>query len=378
MYCIAPELQNWVRGGNDNTEDLVKAWGEGEPYIYSRNDITSDSTKRFSFRPLPIATSLANENARLKELGEELERRLLNVWTESNVKLNEKVKERKASCVALPDEVIYKGGLAKAKEIQEAYKEMIRKNYGHTGEDTLLTPAIKNPGALYMARAIPSKFTISNTLVDAWHELTFGVTQFYAHDRLMLGDKPFNKRLLGTPADNYMAWVIGGDIFVFASLRVKDIGKVLLDLVPLRTFEGDGLRMGAGREESVTLDQIVDRLQLKGIERSKSQVKDIVNKMVMSTYIKTDGRDNYWKSRDYSGEFTHALNWAELTDACAKIVKEHYPEGAKDYIRRFCEDPECRHPLTGEKIKLLDLTPESAADLKKRDSGKATLDLGAL
>jgi hypothetical protein len=376
QYVIAPELQNWVRGNNDNNEDLIKAWGEGEPYIYARNDITTNSTIKLCLRAQAIATSVANENPRLKDLGEELERRLLNVWTESSVDLNRRVKKRKAECAAFPDELIYKGGLAKARDIKEVYQDIMVKGYG-VG-DNLLTTKMKNPGAVYMADAIPSKFTISNTLVDAWHELVYAVTQFYNEDRLMDGDKPFNKKMLSTPADNYMAWVIGGEIFTFASLRVKDIGKILLDLMPLNTFSGGmGLRTSSDGKETITLDEIVDLLQLKGIERSKSQVKETVNKMVMATYIKSDGKDAYWKTRDYSGEFTHAIDWRAMSEACVAVAKEHYPGIAHDYIRLHCEDPVCRHPITGEKIRLFDIDPE--VEVKKGKAGtRKAINLGVL
>lgn len=367
-HCIIPELE--FIASSDRNYDVVKVWTEGEVYPYTKAANFGKSTDRIVLRPLPILTSLANENKRMpvKDLGEEMERRFLPLYTESNREMNVKIHNRKAEIEALPRNKINLHG-EKEKELSE---HMLRGSMLFYGNGELM-PIIRNPSAPFMAKAIPKRFTVSNTFVDYWHEIVKAVTTFYSvprenengvlwneMSRKVYGAKSTEKYIMATPADNYLAWLLGGESIVFASLRLKDLGKVLMSVVPNNK---DGY-------DAKSIDDIVDDMAQMGYERSKNQIKDLLMQLEWATYIKSDGERNYWKTKEYSDEFQYAIDWKGCIEFTKKWVKEEYPEISSDYIHEFCEDPKCKDPFTGNTINILDLETVVTEKPKKEEDKK--------
>lgn len=360
-HCIIPELEFVV--GKPHNEDILKLWTEGESYNYQRAVQFGRKSEKLRLEPLPILTSLANENARLKDLGEEMERRFMPFYTESSRQMTTEIHERKADIEALPDSCLYKIGGNRLRELREHIVNIIE-----LGFDTLSGPKIKNPCAPFMQHMIPKRFTISNTYIGYWHKLVRGVTAFYHEDRFTYVNNG-NTTVFSSPADNFLAWSLGGEAVVYASLRLRDMGKILMDAVPQLDYCYDGdMAVSADAKQ---LDEIVDEMYGMGYERPKSQIKELMMKLEWAGYIKSDGNGRYWKTMDWSDEFRIGVDWEKCIEATKELMLEYYPQIAKEYNALYCEDPRCSSPVptsereAGYEISILDLDAPVEETAKK-------------
>lgn len=365
-HCIIPELENIVN--KPMNEDIVKAWTEGAKFTYRRAQMIGkeSQTKDIVLKPLPVLTSLANENQRLRELGEEMERRLMPFYTQSDAELNRLVHTRKAEIEAFPDEELFVPGSNKIAELREHFTKVRAMDFDGMGG-----PKIKNPSAPYLATRIPARFTVSNTYIGYWHEIVKAVTSFYYPERMAI-PMGSGEAFLATPGDNFLAWTVGGEAVVNASLRLRDLGRVLMDVVPVLETGYDSLAISA---EAMPLSDLVTELSARGYERSRGQIKELLMRLVMANYVQCDDRDRYWKMKDYSGEMHTGVDWKSCVESTKELIKEKYPKVAKDYIAAFCDDPVVIHPFTGVKVRVLDsnvsdLRLESAKKKKKIDITK--------
>jgi hypothetical protein len=214
---------------------------------------------------------------------------------------------------------------------------------------------IKNPCAPYMSKVVPKRFTISNTYIDYWFDMVKSIAIFY-HPQRPIYERRAAKYLMAAPVDNYLAWHIGGQAIVDASLRLRDLGHVLMKIIPTLEYRyGGELSVSA---DAVSLDRIVDEISNKGYERSKPQIKELLMRLVMANYVKVDDKDRYWKTQNYGDEFVTGINWQECINETKKVVSDLYPEIASDYISQYCDDPVFVDPFTGKKMRLLDVTSE--------------------
>jgi len=357
-HCAIPELEFVLT--TDRGFDIVKMWTEGEPYPYERATEFGRRSTKLVLRPLPILTSVANESPRLKDLAEEMERRFLPLFTESSREMNERIHRRKAEIEAYPDARLFLDGVQRYDTLHHHIEDVMEKDFGglrassHPMELVEDRPLIgvKNPCAPYMVGIVPKRFTISNTYIDYWHEMVKAITAFYYPQRPIY-DVGTEKYLMATPTDNYLAWLVGGQVIVDASLRLRDLGHVLMGIVPTLDYKYGGDMLDEGAK---SLDRIVDEISAKGYERSRSQIKELLLRLVMANYVKMDDKDRYWKTHEYGDEFVANFNWQDCLDETKKLMRETYPAVASDYISMYCEDPVCVHPFTGEKIRILDTT----------------------
>jgi hypothetical protein len=347
-HCAIPELENMV--DQPHIEDMMKRWLEGRKYTYSRSAEFGKSTDKIALDALPIICTLANENQRLQELGEEIERRFLPFYTESCTDTNRRVHESKAEQEARPPHLRYTGGMAKMKDLQDHIQAIWAWKVDH---QCMLTTV--NPCAPFMSTHLPKRFTVSNTYIGNWHKAVHAVAAWDFEKREVLAAPNEQEYIMATPVDNYVAWSLIGKSIVYASLRLRDMGDVLMNAVP-----------NGEEADAATFDEVYDKVIDQGYERSQKQIKALLSQLVMAGYVKPTERElRFYKTRDYSAEMSTAIDWRAMVESAKTKAHEYAPDIAKDYVRAYCEDPVAVHPLTGAKVKLLDLREEAPPPTKK-------------
>jgi len=358
-HCVVPELQNAI-AGNETVESMIKLWTENEVFSYDRAEKFGRVTKKYILSPLPILTSIASENKHLERLGEEMERRFLPFYTVSNKEINEQVHKSKAKARSKVDEDLL--------SMTEHDKEDLR--YHMKMASKIINP-IKNPCAEFMQKMIPNNYVISNSQIDYWFDIVEAVTKFYYQNRPVFKTGRSKKEyLLSTPADNYIAWEIGGSATVLASMNIPDLGREVMDILPLRDDTTEDV--------AINLNEIIDGLSLKGIERTRKQLIGIMKSLESVSYAKRSetfkGRENFYRTKDYN--FVTAINWTKCIEETIKVIKQDHPEIAERYISEYCSNPIVPHPFTNEKIKILDIpyNKQEEEERRKRRTGKVNLD----
>jgi energy-coupling factor transporter ATP-binding protein EcfA2 len=344
-HCVVPELQNAV--ANERVEAIIKLWTEGEAYHYVRGANAGTINREITLKPLPILTSIATENKYTQMLGEEMERRFMPFYTIAKGELNKQIHQTKADSWAKCDEDLI--------NMTDSDKTDLRL---HLQQSANLKDKVKNPSALYMKDSIPSGYVVSNSMIEYWFELVAAVSKFYHTERMFyVSPKGRQSYLLCTPADNWTAWKLGGAAIVFASMNVPDLGREIIEMLPMRDMNC----LDAGE----TLNEVVDELQGLGIERTKKQVQQIMKALESVNYAKRDDyqHEKFYRTKSY--DFSISVNWPECIEATKKAIKELYPEIAKNYIHEFCSDPTVIDPFTDKKIKLMDV-PYEKPDIPKQ------------
>lgn len=333
-HCVVPELQNAI--SNERLEAIIKLWAEGETYQYMRADNGGRISREINLKPLPILTSIATENKYTESLGEEMERRFFPFYTIANKELNKKIHESKAISRARCDEELITMSQDEKADLRGHFQDVMQKKH-----------KVKNPTSVYMETAIPNNYVVSNSMIDYWFDLVEAITLFHYTDRPTYSHTGGSRYIVSTPDDNWYAWKLGGKAIVLASMNIPDMGREIIEILPLR----DSITPNAGIE----INDIVDELQRLGIERTKRQIQQILKALESVNYAKRDTHDKefYYRTKDY--HFETSINWVEAIAATKKAIKEGQPEIAKDYIKNYCDDPVVYDPFTDEKIKLLDI-----------------------
>jgi len=360
-HCVIPELE-YITNSQINI-NILKSWTEGEQYKYAKSESFGRETAITALKPLPILTALANENKELSALGEEMERRFLPIFTESSREMNKLVQQKKAEIEAYPEEHFITTNSTRINELRSHLNRVFAIGFGNN----VLSPGIKNPSAPYFVlnEIIPSRFTIAHTYIDYWHDIVHAITSFYYKDRMIIGDN--EKFLISTPGDNFLAWMIGGNIIVEACLRLKDMGRVLMNTVPTipNCVDGDSLEA----RDAIKIDGIMEILESNGFVRSKQQIEHLLAETETCGYVKSHefGRNKrYWKTKDYM-KLENEVNWNDVIDFTAGVVKKYYPDIAKEYISENCDDPWVWSPFEeGKKIKLRDIKIEKEEKPKEK------------
>jgi energy-coupling factor transporter ATP-binding protein EcfA2 len=347
-HCVIPELQNAI--SNERVEAIIKLWTEGESYHYVRGANAGTINREITLKPLPILTSIATENKYTQFLGEEMERRFLPFYTIARGDLNRQIHTTKADSWAKCDEDLML--------MPDGDKTDLRL---HIQAASKIEDKVKNPSALFMKDEIPSNYVISNSMIEYWFELVAAVTKFYHTDRLKyVSPKGKKQYILSTPFDNWLAWKLGGSAIVLASSNVPDLGREVIQLLPVRGIDD----VDAG----LTINEIVDCLQESGVERTRKQVTQIMKALEAVNYAKRDdySHEKFYRTKEY--EFDTAVNWKECVEQTKKFIKEAYPEVAKDYIHEHCDDPKVVDPFTNESSALLDIPYERPEKPVKKES----------
>jgi hypothetical protein len=336
-HCVVPELQNAI--SNERVEAIIKLWTEGEAYPYKRADHGGRITREITLRPLPILTSIATENKYTERLGEEMERRFFPFYTTATLILNKEIHKVKAMARAKCDEDNI--------SMSEEEKKILRY---HLQSAMKSKKKVRNPSAVYMEETIPSNYVVSNSMIEYWFELVEGVTRFHYPERMSYKDK----YLMATPGDNYLAWRLGGSAIVLASLNIPDLGREVIEILPIR----DQLDPSARK----SLNDIIDDLQKIGVERTRKQVLQIMKALESVNYARRDdyNKEDYYKTQNY--KFDTSVDWGSAIASTVATIKETQPEIAKDYIEEYCKEPKVVDPFTNKVISLLDIPFEKVPE----------------
>ena len=328
-HCLIPELQNIMT--SQNLEAMIKLWMEDRPYIYTRNELGRKQV-RLILDPLPILTNLADGNEQMPDLPTEMHRRTISLPTISTMELNERVHKMKARARMLPDgelNVLTRRELgALRKQCQLAMKNKSR---------------VINPGAEYIRRVIPTRYTMSNTFIDYFLDVVEAITKFYAPERLTSG-----KYIFATPEDNYVGFQIAGNTFRDMAIGIASLGRDIIEFIPKVEAWGD---LATDVEsDAATMDDIIDHLNNLGMIRHKKTVNSILERLVNTNFVrKIDRKDKYYRTQEM--DFDVTVDPGDLADACKESISLNFPgEVEQEYNKLDLNHYTCYE--TGEVKKL--------------------------
>ena len=307
--CVIPELQNIMT--SQNLETMIKLWMESRPYVYTKNELGRKQV-RIILDPLPILTNLADGNEQMPDLPTEMHRRTISLPTISTAELNERVHKMKARARMLPDgelNVLTRRELgALRKQCQLAMQNNLR---------------VINPGAEYIRRVIPTRYTMSNTFVDYFLDVVESITKFYTPERLT-----HQNYIFATPEDNYIGFQIAGDTFRDMAIGIASLGREIIDFIPKVEAWGD---LATDVEaDAATLDDIIDHLNDLGMIRHKKTVKSILDRLVNTNFVrKIERKDKYYRTQEM--DFQVQIDPDDLVDACKESMSLNFPDLSEKY-----------------------------------------------
>ena len=179
-----------------------------------------------------------------------MKRRVISLPTFSNRELNEEVHHLKAINRMLPDEKLIKLTRTEVSGLRNACRKAMQ-----------IKQRVINPGADIIRKAIPTNYTMSNTFIEYFFDVVEAVTKFNHTERIMN-----NKYLYATPEDNFVSFLIAGNIFRDMAIGIQPIGKEIIEFIPKAEVWGD--LVSDKDTDSVHIDEILDYLSERGYSRS--------------------------------------------------------------------------------------------------------------
>jgi hypothetical protein len=331
-HCVIPELQNAL-----NLEDMIKLWCEDKPYIYDRAMFGGAQSQKIALDPLPILTNIADENKKIKELNEEIERRFIQVYTDSTKEQNERIHEMKARHRMLPDHILYPFGEMDASALrlkcQYAHKLLHSKTAGIK---------VINPFANHIRTLLPAQYTVSCTLVDYLFDLTETITAYHWKKRMNN-----ERRIFAELYDNWAAWQIIGPSITDASLKLTGLGREVMVVLPyLPPGDNDDIT----RQSRAISDQdVMTKLEHRGIARSMKQVRSALGSLCWSYYAEEftiPGRGKVYIATRKVVERANA-DWSRAFESGVEVMRRNYPELLDNFTARQMSSAEWIHPLDG-------------------------------
>lgn len=339
--CYIPELQNILT--SQDFEAMLKLWMEGRPYIYNRNIAKTDKTRQYILEPLPVLTNLADGNEQLPDLPLEMQRRIINLPTESNRDLNRRVHAQKARLRYLPDELLPQ------LEPDEEDQLRLQIRFARKIEETVI-----NPSASVVKDIIPARYTLSNTFIDYFFDVIEAITKFHYLERYNNG-----QYLFSTPEDNYLAYLIAGDIFRDSSIGIHSLGQTIINLVPviknieygsLKSQNTFGNKDDKYQESSaISKDKIIDRLAKGGNNRHRKVIDNLISRLIDSNYLRqVENKPFYYRTEEVNMEYK--LDVPKLIAECENNIRKYYPDDLDNYMKTVKDT--YINPLTGETEKI--------------------------
>jgi len=323
--CVIPELQNILT--SPHLEAMIKLWMEGRPYIYTRSEFGKKLIKLI-LEPKPIMTNLADGNEFLPELPVEMQRRVVSLPTFSSRALNDRVHHMKAKTRYLPENELNRLTRLEVNKLRENCRKAM-----------MVTSRVINPGADIIRKTIPTRYTMSNTFIDYFFDVVEAITKFHHQSRITHG-----KYLFSTPEDNFVAFLLAGNIFRDMSIGIQPLGKQIIEFVRKAEVWGD--LVSDKDTDAVHIDEIIDFLGDEGYARPKKLVQIILERLVNTNFLrKVGGKHRYYRTKDIT--FEQTVDWKKLITTCMENMTKHYPEVAAKYsgasLHKYTD------PLTGER-----------------------------
>lgn len=365
-YVIISEYQK-VTG---DFMEVLKDWGERRRAQYDVTDVTMDKdsdqvrTKVLPYKP--FLTSKAYENKQA-EITEELGRRVIQLFTNSSISMNEKILQYKLECKA-----------KKNSSMRSMSDEDIELLKLHINECIELPDDLEviNPAAPALLEYIPKTFRISCSLVNYYLQIVDAITKFNFKDRMVIDDK----YMLATPEDNYLAWLIYGEQFIESCLEMNIVGRQILGAFPkVKAAERLDGTYAPRLEETMTETELIEAMRAKGVVLKRGEVRKKINELIITGYIDEyeGGSSGSRAKRFYKTQMAahlldkeEAIDWRLLREVSIRHIQDEFPEDAEEYIEKYCgDDFETTDPFSGKTVKVFKVKKDKKVTKVKEDDG---------
>jgi len=350
--------------------EVLKDWGERRRAQYDVTDVTMDKggdqvrTKILPYKP--FITSKAYENKQA-EITEELGRRVIQLFTNSSISMNERILEYKLKCKAKKN--------ASMRTMSDEDIELLKLHIA----ECINLPEIEviNPAAPALLEYIPKTFRISCSLINYYLQIVDAVAKFHFKKRTILEEK----YLIATPEDNYFAWMIYGEQFIESCLEMNVVGRQILTVFPkVRASERVDGSYEPKMSETVSETEIIEGMRAAGVILKRGEVRVKLNELLITGYVdEFEGMGGAKKHKRYYKtqmaahllEKEDAIDWCALRDVAIENIRAEFPEYAEAYVRDHCsDDVTIKNPFNGKSVQIFETRKVKASTKKEHDDEK--------
>ena len=341
-FIAIPEAQKCP----ESIIEILKTWADDRPAIRKRTDVTIQDIREQRLIPKFVFMCKAVENKRGDAfLDAELERRYMVTHTNPTVKQTEDVIKYKLDTTARPQEDI----ITMTDEEIQGLKDHIAKCI--INRDDTRAIQVRNPCAPFLFDIIPTLFPIARSKVHYFLKLINAVARFYP-DEMMTMERDGKTYGLVTPKHNWLAAQIYLDTFVTECLQMPSHGIDILKLIP--DSDVDKFGMVTSEVVKMSMKEIQQCARQAGLPFAGKSVTPLLTSLQMLGFLEMEddnGKKLYFKS-PLIREPSTKINWGDVIDNTADLVKDTWGEISKEYIDRYCTDVEVINPFSGDTVQL--------------------------
>ena len=341
-FIAIPEAQKCP----ESIIEILKTWADDRPAIRKRTDVTISDIREQRLIPKFVFMCKAVENKRGDAfLDAELERRYMVTHTNPTVKQTEDVIKYKLDTTARPQEDI----ITMTDEEIQGLKDHIAKCI--INRDDTRAIQVRNPCAPFLFDIIPTLFPIARSKVHYFLKLINAVARFYP-DEMMTMERDGKTYGLVTPKHNWLAAQIYLDTFVTECLQMPSHGIDILKLIP--DSDVDKFGMVTSEVVKMSMKEIQQCARQAGLPFAGKSVTPLLTSLQMLGFLEMEddnGKKLYFKS-PLIREPSTKINWGDVIDNTADLVKDTWNEISSEYIERHCTNVEVVNPLTGDTVQL--------------------------
>lgn len=345
-FIAIPEAQKCP----ESIIEILKTWADDRPAIRKRTDVTIQDIREQRLIPKFVFMCKAVENKRGDAfLDAELERRYMVTHTNPTVKQTEDVIKYKLDTTARPQEDI----ITMTDEEIQGLKDHIAKCI--INRDDTRAIQVRNPCAPFLFDIIPTLFPIARSKVHYFLKLINAVARFYP-DEMMTMERDGKTYGLVTPKHNWLAAQIYLDTFVTECLQMPSHGIDILKLIP--DSDVDKFGMVTSEVVKMSMKEIQQCARQAGLPFAGKSVTPLLTSLQMLGFLEMEddnGKKLYFKS-PLIREPSTKINWGDVIDNTADLVKDTWNEISNEYIERYCTDVEVINPFTGDTVQLGTMT----------------------
>ena len=341
-FIAIPEAQKCP----ESIIEILKTWADDRPAIRKRTDVTIQDIREQRLIPKFVFMCKAVENKRGDAfLDAELERRYMVTHTNPTVKQTEDVIKYKLDTTARPQEDI----ITMTDEEIQGLKDHIAKCI--INRDDTRAIQVRNPCAPFLFDIIPTLFPIARSKVHYFLKLINAVARFYP-DEMMTMERDGKTYGLVTPKHNWLAAQIYLDTFVTECLQMPSHGIDILKLIP--DSDVDKFGMVTSEVVKMSMKEIQQCARQAGLPFAGKSVTPLLTSLQMLGFLEMEddnGKKLYFKS-PLIREPSTKINWGDVIDNTADLVKDTWNEISSEYIERHCTNVEVVNPFTGDTVQL--------------------------
>lgn len=352
-FCVIREVQKALE--SLDMKEALKMWGEGKDFEYTVTDVSERTDEgKFGHRKYvmpcrPLLTTRATENEDFN-VGDELLRRWLQVFTDPSMTQTQKVVDRQLRDRAHP---------WKVDKLSDDDAARILMHIRIATEKGTIPVAI--PGAETLSQFIPQEFPIARSMTGHFLKLVDGTTRFHYNIRMTR-----DGYLIAAPTDIYSVVRFFGESFQNNCLRRSDIGRRILDVLPTVTLKDkDGKKVWyASRDEKRTEAAISEALRAQhGFVLEQKKIKQELEDLMSIGYVERDesaqGRAQYFKTAFQQG--LESINWNTYLDGVrAWGETELSPTEREQFVALGYLNATVMDPLTDREVNLRSVADKAA------------------